>query len=334
MPARPVRCPRPSCPGLLPASGAGACPACGRAAPLPPPAGGPAGAAPLVLSVDPLACAGGLLTWLLGVLAPMKRTGVKQLLRHGRVSVNGTTTTRFDHPLRPGDRVVIARGRRGAADGALARAGISLVAEDDALVVIDKPAGLLTVATAAERTDTAFARLNAHLQGRRQGRPFVVHRLDRETSGLVLFARSAAVRDRLQAGWRGVTKTYLAVVEGVPRPAEGEVRNFLAEGRDLRVRAGGGGRAQWAVTRYRVVAAHGRYALVEVGLGTGRKHQIRVHLAGLGCPVVGDEVYGAVSDPAGRLGLHAWRLALRHPVTGVLLELESPLPAVLRRVVC
>jgi 23S rRNA pseudouridine1911/1915/1917 synthase len=87
------------------------------------------------------------------------------------------------------------------------------------------------------------------------------------------------------------------------------------------------------VTRYRVVAARGRYSLLEVGLETGRKHQIRVHLAGLGCPVVGDPVYGAATDPAGRLGLHAWRLALRHPVTGRRLELESPLPAELRRVV-
>ncbi len=276
---------------------------------------------------------GPLLAWLLEALRPMNRTRVKQLLRHGRVSVNGTPTTRHDHPLRPGDQVAIARSAA-AADRSLEQAGISIVLEDEALLVIDKPPGLLTVATAAEKIDTAFARLNAHLTARDLGRPFVVHRLDRETSGLLLFARSAAIRDRLQANWGEVTKTYLAVVEGKPRPAQGVVDNFLKEGRDLRVRATAKGPGtQRAVTRYRVVAVHGKFALVEAVLETGRKHQIRVHLLGLGCPVIGDPVYGSASDPAGRLGLHAWKLAFDHPTTGLRLELESQLPAVLRRVV-
>ena len=118
-----------------------------------------------------------LLAWLLDALRPMNRTRVKQLLRHGRVSVNGTPTTRHDHPLRPGDRVAIRRG--GIADRSLEEAGVAIVLEDEALIVIDKPPGLLTVATAAEKTDTAFARLNAHLTAREKGRPFGVHRLDR-----------------------------------------------------------------------------------------------------------------------------------------------------------
>jgi 23S rRNA pseudouridine1911/1915/1917 synthase len=110
------------------------------------------------------------------------------------------------------------------------------------------------------------------------------------------------------------------------------VRNFLTEGKDLRVRPSAGPRqgSKEAVTRYRVVTARKGRALVEVELETGRKHQIRVHLAGLGCPVVGDAGYGARTDPAGRLGLHAWRLAFDHPATGQRVELESPLPEVLR----
>jgi 23S rRNA pseudouridine1911/1915/1917 synthase len=277
---------------------------------------------------------GPLLAWLLDALRPMNRTRVKQLLRRGRVSVNGTVTTRHDHPLRPGDCVVISRAVQAAADRSLEKAGISIVLEDDALIVIDKPAGLLTVATAAEKTDTAFARLNAHMAARELGRPFVVHRLDRETSGLLLFARSAQVRDRLQKNWPTVTKIYLAVIEGKHRHAEGIVDNFLVEGRDLRVRvARNSAEGRQAVTRYRVVAEKGPYSLVEVTLDTGRKHQIRVHLAGLGCPVIGDPVYGSASDPVGRLGLHAWRLAFDHPMTGERCELESPLPAVLRKIV-
>lgn len=266
-----------------------------------------------------------LLAWLLDALRPASRTRVKGWLRDGRVAVNGVPTTRHDHPLRPGDRVTIDhdRARRAAL--------VEIVYEDDAVIVLDKPAGLLTVATEAEKMDTAFARLKADLAERKAGRPFVVHRLDRETSGLLLFARSADVRDRLQADWPAVTKTYLAVIEGTPRPPKGVVENLLTEGRDLRVRAGRTGKH--AVSRYRVVSEHGRYALVEVTLDTGRKHQIRVHLAGLGCPVAGDTTYGAMTDPAGRLGLHAWRLAFDHPVTGRRVELESPLPAPLRRVV-
>jgi 23S rRNA pseudouridine1911/1915/1917 synthase len=273
-----------------------------------------------------------LLAWLLAALAPMNRTRVKQLLRSGRVNVNGRAVTRHDHPLRAGDRVSIARE---SAAVRAAEPGVAIVYEDAALIVIDKPAGLLSVATESEKLDTAFTRLRAHLAVRRAGRPFVVHRLDRETSGLLLFATSPAVRDQLQAAWNTVVKTYLAIVKGVPDPREGVVENFLIEGTDLRVRARthASGHAKRAVTQYRVTAVRGRYSLVEVGLRTGRKHQIRVHMAGLGCPVAGDAVYGAESDPAGRLGLHAWRLAFDHPVTGERVELESAMPEVLQRVI-
>jgi 23S rRNA pseudouridine1911/1915/1917 synthase len=277
----------------------------------------------------PPAAAGPLLPWLLAALAPMPRTRVKQLLRFGRVTVNGIPTTRFDHPLEAGDRVVIAATRPDPGGDVLCRAGVRIVHEDADLIAIDKPSGLLSVATDGEKADTAFARLNTYLAARRAGRPFVVHRLDRETSGLLLFARTPVVRDRLQAGWARVEKTYLALVEGEPRPPEGTVRNFLTEGKDLRVRASESPRAgsKEAVTRYRVVAARRERTLIEVELGTGRKHQIRVHLAGLGCPVVGDLVYGTPADRAERLGLHAWRLAFDHPATGRRVDLESPPPA-------
>jgi 23S rRNA pseudouridine1911/1915/1917 synthase len=274
---------------------------------------------------------GPLLPWLLAALAPMPRTRVKQLLKFGRVSVNGASTTRFDYPLKAGDRVAIATAGPDPAAVALLQAGVRIIHEDADLIAVDKPAGLLSVASGGEKLDTAFARLNAWLAARRAGRPFVVHRLDRDTSGLLLFARSPGVLDRLQAGWGRVTKTYLAVVGGEPRPPEGTVRNFLTEGKDLRVRASTARRpgSKEAVTRYRVVAARGGRALVEVELDTGRKHQIRVHLAGLGCPVVGDPAYGPATPAAGRLCLHAWRLAFDHPATGRRIELESPPPAVL-----
>jgi 23S rRNA pseudouridine1911/1915/1917 synthase len=267
----------------------------------------------------------------------MNRTRVKELLRSGRVSVNGSFMTRHDLPVRPGDRIGIARESLldVRSSWKAHRSDLAVVYEDEAIIAIDKPAGLLSVASESEKMDTAFVRLKAHLEARKAGRPFVVHRIDRETSGLLLFARSAEVRDWLQANWDCGRKTYLAVVDGRPNPTEGSVDNFLVEKKDLRVSAFAHFRegAKRAISHYRTIATRASYSLVEVVLETGRKHQIRVHMAGLRCPVVGDAVYGSRSNPAGRLGLHAWRLELDHPHSGDRIKLESPFPEKLQRLV-
>ena len=143
-----------------------------------------------------------LLEWLLATLRPMSRTRVKQVLRSGRVTVNGTSITSHEHPVRVGDQVSITREAPESPEAK--RRGLVVAYEDESLVVIDKQPGLLTVATESEKTDTAFARLRALLAARRSGRPFVVHRLDRETSGLLLFALRPEIRDRLQANWGSV----------------------------------------------------------------------------------------------------------------------------------
>ncbi|MEO2091829.1 MAG: RluA family pseudouridine synthase, partial [Gemmataceae bacterium] len=242
--------------------------------------------------------------------------------------------TRHDHPLHPGDRVRILRDPPPARDPRMA--GLTSAYEDGAGVVLDKPSGLLTVDTSSgDPIDSAFSRLSRAMEARHAGRVFVVHRLDRGTSGLLMFARSADTRDRLQTNWETVSKTYLAMVEGVPSPAEGVIDNFLTEGSDLTVRASRTERpgSRRAISRYRVVATRGKCSLVEVTIFTGRKHQIRVHMAGLGCPVVGDKRYAAKFNAASRLGLHAWRLAFDHPTTGRRVELESPFPKELRRLV-
>jgi 23S rRNA pseudouridine1911/1915/1917 synthase len=276
-----------------------------------------------------------LLPWLLNALAPMNRTRVKQLLQSGRVRVNDSPITRHDHPVKPGDRIEIAREGVGAIREPGSKQGeITILVRDDDVIAIDKPATLLPVATETQKEDTAFVRLNAHLAQRRAGRAFVVHRLDRETSGVLLFARNPETRDKLQADWEQVEKTYLAIVEGRPNPPAGTVENFLVEGKNLRVRAVSKDvtDAKRAVTDYRVLMGKANLSLVRVELKTGRKHQIRVHLAGLGCPIIGDKVYGSTSNLAGRMGLHAWRLAFNHPTTRDRVEVEAPYPAQLARV--
>jgi len=270
-----------------------------------------------------------LLAWLLESLTPMSRSKIKQMLKHGQISVNGQPITQFDHPLQAGDRVIVQGGKPEPV------AILPIVYQDDDLIAIDKPAGLLSVATDEEKLDTAFAQLNDYLAAKKEGRVYVVHRLDRDTSGLLLFARSPAARDKLQSTWPSVVKSYLAVVEGSPSPAKGTVRNYLSERKDLLVKSHPFAipEAKEAVTHYRLLHSYERYSLVEVILETGRKHQIRVHLKGLGCPVIGDQPYGSKSNPSNRLGLHAWRLAFDHPSTGKPIELESPFPKALNKVI-
>lgn len=262
---------------------------------------------------------------------------MKNLLKFGAIAVNGAVVTQFDYQLVPGDRVTIGTLQAAAAGGKLEAARIQVLHEDDALLVVDKPAGLLTVATENDKTDTLFYRLNEYLRTRdpqRAVRPQVVHRLDEETSGLVLFAKSPAVKQQLQAAWSTVEKIYWAVVEGVPKREQGTITSHLVESASYQVYSHNGPTedSQPATTHYRVLQSREGLSLLEVRLETGRKHQIRVQLATqLGCPVAGDRRYGAKSDACSRLALHAGRIALTHPVTQERLQWESPLPGPLAR---
>ncbi len=227
------------------------------------------------------------------------RTKVKQLMRHGAVEVNGRAAQGFDHVLRKGDRLSVRKDKKESKPGP--SLGINIIYEDDDLIVIEKPAGLLTIASETEKTKTAYYQLNEFLKLRtpRTGeRVFIVHRLDRDTSGLIVFAKNETVKRTLQKSWKEVEKRYYALVEGRPAKKEG----------------------------YRVVRAGSEYSLLDIHLETGRKNQIRVHLSDIGHPVAGDKKYGAKTDPLGRLGLHSYRLVFQHPVTGAPLRFESKLP--------
>jgi 23S rRNA pseudouridine1911/1915/1917 synthase len=276
-----------------------------------------------------------LIVYLLGTLG-LKRREVKNLLKFGAVTVNGSTVRQFDHPLAIGDEVLVSNARAATAAGRLEHARIHVIYEDGALIVVEKPAGLLTVAAHKGETDTLFIRINDYMHGihapDRHG-VLIVHRLDRGTSGLVLLAKSDDVRHRLQAAWPDVEKIYLAVVVGRPEPAQGTISSYLTETATLQVFSNDhptpGSRL--ATTHYRLLQTRGDLSLLEVRLKTGRKHQIRVHLADLGCPVVGDVRYGEKLNPCRRLGLHANKLAFAHPLTGERLSFSSSLPSALRR---
>lgn len=257
------------------------------------------------------------------------RTRLREWIRAGRVRVNGQRARRADVPVAPHDRVTL-----GPPAPPPFPAPLRCVHEDDDLIVVDKPAGLLTIADARERTRTAYRLLARYVERRGRGRLFVVHRLDRETSGLVVFAKSGAGKRALQEQFaaRDVERVYVAVVEGRVARDAGTIELHLAEGRDLRVRpTRDPHRGRDAITRFRVLERRRASTVLELSLETGRRGQIRASLAALGYPIVGDRQYGAGADPVGRLCLHAVRLGFRHP-RGMRVVFTSEVPTVFARV--
>ncbi len=247
------------------------------------------------------------------------------MLQSGRVRVNGETEKDAKRTVREDDLIdVFQKSVRAALP-----AGLTILHEDDQVIVVLKSHGLLTVATERERENTAQAYLNAYLREKGEGRIHVVHRLDRETSGVLVFAKDFATREALkeQFAAHAVDRLYIAVVEGRMHPAAGTIRSHLLERRDLRMQSvDAHPDAKLAVTHYRTVSTTDAYSMLEVTLETGRKNQIRAQFSEAGHPVVGDQLYGSTANPLGRLGLHAKLLGFLHPTTGKRMTFTAPVP--------
>jgi 23S rRNA pseudouridine1911/1915/1917 synthase len=212
-----------------------------------------------------------------------------------------------------------------------------VVHADDEVLVVEKPAGMLTIATEREKRRTVYAHMREHVKALDPRRKlFIVHRLDRLTSGLLVFATTSEAKERLQEDFasRRVDRVYTAVVEGQVTANDGTLRSYLVESSVLKVHTTKDKKkGVEAITRYRVVRRGRSHTLVEVELVTGRKAQIRVQFAELGNPVAGDRVYGSGSDPIARLALHASRLAFTHPTTGRRLAFRSRVPPAFAKLV-
>jgi 23S rRNA pseudouridine1911/1915/1917 synthase len=265
-----------------------------------------------------------------------KKKQVRTWLKFQAVTVNGRPVSQFNHPLKPGD-VVAIRSDRFAAPKTNLPSGIKIYFEDASLLVVDKPANLLSIASEAEPEKTAYFQLTEYLRQahpRSKQRVWIVHRLDRETSGLMVFAKTPEAKESLQGNWDRFEKKYEAVVEGQPPKPTGTLESDLDESNPFKVFIrSASALTRHAVTHYRVLARNKRLSLIELTLETGRRHQIRVQLSSIGCPIIGDEKYGAKSDPAGRLGLQSCFLRFTHPVTGQELRFNSPLPKILSKLV-
>jgi 23S rRNA pseudouridine1911/1915/1917 synthase len=205
--------------------------------------------------------------------------------------------------------------------------GLAVLYEDRDIIVVDKPAGLLSIAAGAERDRTAYWILSEYLRKRGEKRHVAaVHRLDRDTSGVMLFAKSEQVKRKLMANWDTLVaeRRYTALAEGVFAQDEGIIDAPLGETRDGRMAVMQDGLR--AVTRWKKIKQGAAYCLLSLELETGRRNQIRVHLAHIGRPVAGDRKYGARTDPLNRLALHAERICFHHPHTDVLMEFEAAVP--------
>lgn len=256
---------------------------------------------------------------------------MKQWLTAGRVRVNARVVSDPRVVVAPGDRVSLGPAAAAPARPDAFPLGLVVFHEDRHLLVIDKPPGLLTIATEKERERTAYRILWDLLGSRRPAaRPFIVHRLDRETSGLLVVAKTPAAKTALQAQFaaRTVDRGYVAVVEGVIRRDTQTLVDRVEEDAAYRVRLAHGVRrgGREAITRYRVRERGRDATLIDIALGTGRRHQIRVQLAEAGWPIVGDVAHGGPRHAGGRMCLHATRLAFVHPATGARVAFESAAP--------
>lgn len=268
-----------------------------------------------------------LMSFLIEKLTSKNRNAIKSMLRDKQVVVDGEAISQFNHPLVPGNKLVIELSKP---PEKISYHGLKIIFEDEYLIVIDKKEGMLSIATNKSKDQTAYSILSDHVKRYDpRNKIFVIHRLDRETSGIMMFAKNQEVQKLVQESWGPTTKerTYVAVVQGVMDPPFGTYSSYLVESKALIVHSSQNKNfGVFAETHYETIKANKYLTLLKLNLETGRKNQIRVHMQDLGHSIIGDEKYGATKSPIGRLGLHALSLAFEHPITKELHKFESPIP--------
>ena len=269
-----------------------------------------------------------LLEFLLLTFKDQSRNSVKSLLGSHRVSIDGAPVTQFNFKLYPGDTVIISNSpiRRKT------RSNLPIIYEDNDLIVINKPTKLLSVPSDNEKGSTAFRMVNDYLQQKdKHNRAFIVHRLDEDTSGVLMFAKNVKMANALTDGdnWNNLTKKrgYYAIIEGQLEKKEGTITSYLKKNaQNMMYSSKKKGDGQLAITKYKVMNETKDYSLVDVNIETGRKNQIRVHFGDLGHYIIGDDKYGEPSNPLKRLGLHAYELDIINPLNGKLMKFKAPMP--------
>ena len=274
-----------------------------------------------------------LLDWLLQHVHHLSRSKVKATLQGRGIRVDGKVVTQFDYPLKAGQKVTLSRTKQN--NSIFKNRYVKIVYEDQYLVVIEKNVGVLSMAAGHSSLNVKAILDDYFKQTRQKCTAHVVHRLDRDTSGLMVYAKDKRTELLLEEDWHNIVydRRYVAVVSGEMRETDGVIANWLKDNKayftySSPVDNGG----KYAVTHFHVLARSPRYSLVEYRLETGRKNQIRVHSADMGHPVCGDVKYGNGDDIIGRLCLHAYILCFYHPVTHRRMEFATPIPPAFRTV--
>ena len=270
-----------------------------------------------------------LLDWMLSVL-PGSRTKIKAILQGRGIKVDGKQITQFDFPLKPGMKVSVSKSKK---NDTFKSRYVNIVYEDRWLIVVEKKVGILSMAAGHSSLNVKSVLDDYFKRTRQKCNAHVVHRLDRDTSGLMIYAKDMQTEQHLYRDWHGTVydRRYVAVVSGEMEEDEGTIANWLKDNAayvtySSPVDNGG----KYAVTHFHTLKRTTEHSLVEFRLETGRKNQIRVHTSDMGHPVCGDIKYGNGDDPLHRLCLHAYVLCFYHPVTGKPMEFETPIPAQFR----
>ena len=270
---------------------------------------------------------GELLEFLLKTFSSQSRNSVKSLLSSRKVSVNGAPVTQYNFQLVPKDTVYISN----STIKRKARSNLPIIYEDDEIIVINKPSGLLSVASDNEKSSTAYRMVADYVQQKdKHNRVFVVHRIDEDTSGVLMFAKNAKLTEAFQDKWNDIVtkRGYYAIVEGHMDKKEDTIKSFLKKNsQNMMYSSKKSGDGQFAVTHYEVMKESKEYSLLDVNIDTGRKNQIRVHLGEKGHYIIGDDKYGNPNNPLKRLGLHAYCLEFKHPLTGKKMKFNAKIPA-------
>ncbi len=260
-----------------------------------------------------------LIEFLKKMFSNLSKNSVKSLLHNEKVFVNGNMTTKYNYELNIGDEVEI---REKVAKN------IDIIYEDKDIIVINKPSGLLTVATEKEKNKTSYHLVMEYLKKKnKNNRIFIIHRLDKDTSGIIMFAKNERAKHLYQDNWNDIVKKrcYYAVIDGKMENKEGTIKSYLKENGNMvysvKDRSG-----KLAITEYKVLKERKNISLLDINLKTGRKNQIRVHMKENKTPILGDLKYGEKSKLINRLALHAYKLELINPVTKKLLTFEINMP--------
>lgn len=267
-----------------------------------------------------------LLSYLFKKFSKLSKNSVKNLLTSKKIVINDKVITQYNYLLKVGDRISF--------NGKKETFGLKIIYEDDVFLVIDKPSSLLTVATDKEKEKTAYVLASRYIkQNNVKNKIFVLHRLDKDTSGILVFCKNEKIKEELQEKWNDIVikRKYYAIVEGKINKKEGVIKSYLKEDKTRMVYSTKSKDGKLAITEYQVIKENDKYTLVDINLLTGRKNQIRVHFKDIGNPLVGDKKYGAISNSINRLALHAYSLEFKY--NDKVYNFQCEMPNIMKKVI-